>query len=273
MLWHYLTEYPRWMIDLHGPFGWWGPAYLVAGAAALWRSPDVVRLVLCVIVVTLGYLTVGTADLTSYFPVYHQPRYLLALMPLATILLVYAFGRLRAAGPAGHWVAAAVAVALIGNSIHYASLNAGKPYEAGTFAAGRKLFNAENRPWPADARLCASGETLVRLWPLAESSGHRPIEYISEPPTTPADWMRRYAGTYVLVSRRDRSPHRDALGVLTPESRAALSAFPKAATAAPGATRLGEIAAWLGLCGPRSDQERRLEVYHVAAVDPPALRP
>ena len=239
--------------------------------AALWKAPDVVRLVLCVVAVTFAYLTIGTTDLTSYFPIHHQPRYLLVLMPLATILVVHAFQRLRDGGRVRRWVAAALAVALVFNTIQHANVNAGKSYAAATFTAGRKLFDSgpPGAPaWLPEARLCASGETMFRLWPLIERSRQRSMEQITQPPATRSEWLLHYEGAYVVVSKRDRLPDRDALGVLNPHSRAALAAFPVVASAAAGQTRLREIGAWLGLCEYKPDRECRIDVYHVVVSSP-----
>ena len=122
-------------------------------------------------------------------------------------------------------------------------------------------------PWPAGARVCASAETALRLWPLVEHSGRASIESVLQPPANAAEWLRDYEGAYVLVSQRDRVPFYKALNILGAQSRGALASFPLTLTVCPDRTRLGAFGVWLGLYASDPAREYRIDVHHVAARD------
>ena len=267
------TQYVRWMMDPRYVFGWWGPVYLAAMAFALWRSNDRTRIVLCTIVCLGVYLSVGSSNLGSYVPLWHQPRYLIPLMPPAALLIGYAadwFLR-RQRLLAGATLIAGVCLTV--GSMYWANQAAGRWYAARDFSAGRILLSRSDPPPSWRDRVCASGHTAYRLSLLFEEADLGRVQAMGDPPRTAPDWMEDYGGCYLFVSGPDRRPpppgHR--MSLLTPEAVEALEGFEVVAQAAPPSSRGREVLSRLGLLAPKSDSSDRIEVIEIP--QPTAVSP
>lgn len=257
------TQYVRWMLDPRSVFHWWGPLYLAAIGFAVWRPNDRVRLVLCVVVCLGLYLSVGSSDLGHYTLLWHQPRYLLPLMPPVALLLGYAADRVlqRRRVPGG--LVAAGAACLCVMSLHWANQASGKWYAAREFSAGRALFEELDPPLEWRGRVCASGHTAYRLSLLFEQAGVGSVTRIGRPPQSAEEWTLRFGGAYLVVSSADRRP--PPLGqkmcLLDDRSIDTLAAFERLAWAAPPSSRAREVFAALRVVEPRRDENERVEVY------------
>lgn len=255
----YLAEYPRWLLDPSGHFGWWGPAACTLVAMSIFKANDDVRLLLCVLVVMLGYMTVGSINLLDYQPMFHQPRYLLVLLPLISLVIGATFGnRLRTRML--RFMLAALAFAIFIQAISHLDRRAGQPYAAGAFAAGRKIVDQIPPAEAGAMRWCASGQTAFRLQLLWEQRDWPAVSIVDPPPQDRESWLQRYRGAHVLVSDRDRRPDRAGVAALSPASLDALATFPRAMSAGPDISR---ITATLGWGDPREDDARRIDVFHI----------
>lgn len=259
------TEYARWLMDPGYAFRWWGPVYLAAVMFALVKSNDKTRLLLCVLLGVGSYLSVGSSDLGSYYPLWHQPRYLVPLMPIGALLIGYAVDWLWQGRRMVVWPTAVVAVGLVVGSLFWANQLAGRWYAAREFTAGRMLFSRFDPPPVWRNRICASGHTGYRLKLLFEEAELGEILRIEEPPQSATEWSRRFGGWYVVVSGPDR---RSAEGgsrriLLPPASVAALADFGIVASAAPPSTRAGEVFARLKLVPLQTDPADRIDVFKI----------
>jgi len=262
----YLTEYVRTMTDPRGTLGGWGPLYLAGIVYALFASADWTRLLLCCVLVIGGYLSCGTVDVFNYFPIYHQDRYLIPLLPVGALLAAHLVGDLLHRGRWVHRCTVAVLGVLIVTSLWAPNQSAGRAYHAPTYRAGQLLFGNELPSHLAYNPLIGSPEAVHRLDALAQQLLDRPIEVIHEPfPRTRIEWQHRYPGAYVLVTPRERrGDSRAPTGkLMSPESLAALSGFPKVASAAPPANRLNEVFSHLGLTTPAFNHRARIDVFRV----------
>ena len=278
-LYWYWTGIPRWLVNPESHFGWWGPVYVAGMILALLHRSAAAWLVLCCLTAQGLYQCVGTVDLTSYWPMWHQPRYLIPLFPLGAVLIGHAASRLWGPSPPGRAagrlvrarrvVLVAVAAFLVHQSIVLANRECRRWGASSTFFAARKLLRQPEPPWPSDARMCASSQTRMRLGlPVAEA-GLQPLEKVyPDGPETPQQWQRRYGGRYVWVSKADRQPtHHTYKGILNEASLVALGRLQRVARVTPPADRLNQILAWLKLTQPRYAEDAAVEVYYVP---PPA---
>ncbi|HUU84106.1 MAG TPA: glycosyltransferase family 39 protein [Phycisphaerae bacterium] len=258
------TQYARWLMDPNHVYGWCGPVYLAAVALAIWRGTDARRLLLCVILCLGVYLSVGSSDLRTYSPLWHQPRHLLLLVPAGALLVGWIVDGLLRARKTVARVAAVAAVCLVVASLHTANRDAGRWYAAREFTAGRRLFEHFDPP-PWRDRVCASGHTAYRLALLFEEADAGWVFSIGDPPASAPEWMQRYPGWYVVVSGADRRPPPPGqrMSLLTGESVAALTSFQRIASGAPPTSRAREVFSALGLVAAGYDESDRVEVFRV----------
>jgi hypothetical protein len=258
VLW-YLAEYPRWLLNPGGHFGWWGPIACALVILSIRKSTDDVRLLICILAVTLAYMTVGSINLLDYQPMFHQPRYLILLIPIAALVMGAKLGKWRAFRNRP-LLAAMAGLVVLGQTIVHLDHHAGRPYAAGTFIAGKKLIDrlppGSTKPLP----WCASGQTAFRLQLIWEQNDWPPITIIERPPSSRSEWLHLHHNAYVLVSDRDRRPDRPGVAALSKQSLDALATWPIVMSAAPDRSR---IAAALRLANRESVEELRIDVFQI----------
>lgn len=286
-LYWYWTGIPRWLINPDSHFGWWGPIY-VAGLvlAFVRRTPAAMLAAVCLIFQGL-YQCIGTVDLFSYWPMWHQPRYLVPLFPLGAVLIghvgAWLWGHrvcgadfLRSTGdyptavgrPGLLAARRIVLIALAAFFVHQSILLTNRACRnwgaASIFFSARDLLTQTDPPWLADARMTASGQTRMRMDILAREAGFGDVELIDPAPQSAEEWQRRFGGRYVWVSRADRIPlFKDYKGLLNQLSRVALSQFELVASTAPPTDRLNRVFATVGLADSRLDTDDTVDVYYV----------
>ena len=260
------TSYVRWLADpgtVLAPMGIVLLAGLVFGLVI--RKPFA-RLLLCVVCVTLVYLSVGTTGFGRYEPVCRQPRYIVAVLPGLALLATMMIWRIRAAGEWPRRLVAILAVPLIGLSLVRPNDLSGRWYHARTFAAGYRLIEERGDGFDEGDRLCAAGISWNRFHGLSRWLDCPEPERISATPTTEAEWVERYGGTFVITTRADRrGPARSkhATWTLQGRSLAGLSGFERVARVEPPRDRLSTI--WAKLRGHQvpTDPEYAVELWQV----------
>ena len=264
------TDYLRWLISPTGFYDGWGPVYLLGLIVAFRRSGDAVKLLVCCVVVMGLYLSVGSVDLRSYFPPWHQPRYLYMMFPFGALLIGDMFQR---AYQSRRWLragAVCAATVLVGLSLYWPNQYAGKWVQAPTFRAGRMLVENFLQPCPASARLVASRHTKRRIDMLFTGEREGQICEVLPPyPTSRQEWQEQFGGRYVFVSGIDRHPYSPSLaGVLNPAAQQALDKFELIASVAPPDNRVNYVLSLTGLVELRRDLENRIDLYHIPAHQP-----
>jgi len=266
----YTSDYLRWLADPTSAYGAWGLAYLAALAFALWHRTNHRRLLLCCALLGGFYLSAGTVDLRNYFPIYHQPRYLIPLLPVGALLVADMTVSLWRRGGWRRPAVASAAVLLCAGSLLWPDRTAGRMYHASTFHAARLLLENTEPVWTSSSRFVGSHAAAFRLTVLMDKPGRPPIEPLHDSPVTARQWQARYGDAYVWVTKQDREYPRAADGVyLGAPSYAALRTFPCVARQNPPANRMNQLKAWLGLEPRREDPWAAVEVYYV----PPAAGP
>jgi len=270
VLW-YVSDYLRWLLDPRADYGGWGLVYLAALILALRRPTDLRRLLLCCALVGLAYLSAGTVDLADYFPINHQPRYLIPLMPLLALLTADVVTTQWHAGGLRRTTIAAIAVVLCLGSLVWPDRLAGRMYRARTFHAARALIDRPDPPWTEDSRFIASKTASFRLSLLGGVDGVPSFDPIQSTPASPESWQARYAGCYVWVTKEDREQTSPLDGVyLGPAGCEALQTFPCVRREGPPISRLNQLRAALGSARPSHDSSAMVEVYHVPNPPEPA---
>lgn len=259
------TDYLRWMYDPLGTFGGWGILYLLAMVYASVRSTDWTRLLMCCALVMGTYISVGSIDLTRYYPIHHQPRYLITLLPIGALLTAHMVHTLWYQNPNLRPAVSTIAVILIAASLLQPNKSAGRTYFAPTLAAARLALADDALFGHDETRIVGSAQSVFRLAPLIRSSHRQPLTTTPEPhPTTAADWSRRHPGSYVLVTRADRSQKcQQEGGALSVESRRALDEFDRVRSVAPPRTRIESILSRFGIIKPTRDEPSRIDVYYI----------
>ena len=272
---YYGADYLRWMCDPRGTYGLWGPAYLLAIVYAGVRSTDWTRLLLCCALVMGGYISVGSIDLTRYYPIHHQPRYLITLLPIGALLMAHMVHTLWRQRPNLRPAVSVISGILIAASLLQPNKSAGRTYFASTLAAARLALADEAVFGDDETCIVGSAQTVFRLAPLFRSSHRPPLTTTPEPhPTTADEWSRRHPGSYVLVTRADRRQRRQQDGrALSPESRRALDTFGCVLSIAPSRTRIESILSRFGIIEPTRDEPSRIDVYHIPDQTTVAFRP
>lgn len=272
---YHSTEYVRMLATGRDLFGAWGPIYLAAACYALLRGTPWTRLLLCCLFVVGGYLSVGTSDLKNYFPLYHQARYLIPLVPPAVLLTVHMGMDVLSRRPRLRNAVVVPLAAVTAHSMWLPNGTAGNAYLAGTFRAAEQLFAETSAPADRSSGILASPQSEQRIRLPAAQAHARPPEIVTDPPpTTSHDWSARYGGRCVSVTALDRDKDRQRRGgVLSFESQAALHGFELAAAAAPPRNRVNAVLAWLGLVDPQFDARQRIDVYRIPPPEtaPPAV--
>jgi hypothetical protein len=238
------TEYIRWLADPRGEFGPMGPLMLVSFVISLVRRrTDATTLWLCLLVPGLLYLSLGSTDLTRYRPVIHQPRYLVPLLPALALLTVEILRAAWSRRPNTRRAMVALGLMVLGSLLVAPNGMSGRWYQARTLAAGQAIMDR----WTSDStapRLCAAGLTGSRFEILSRWLDYPPIEMIWTCPATPEDWVAKYGGACVLVSRSDtHGPSRDKhrLLSLNGQSYDALRTFCLVDREEPAASRLHSL--------------------------------
>lgn len=291
----YWTEYFRWLADPRSEFGPVGPL-LLAGliAALIWRRP-LTNLLLCCLIPALLYLSFGSSELSHYFPVCHQQRYLVPWLPGMALLAGFAVVRL--------WTATLdrprLRIALIGLGVAMAGLSlvapnrlSGRWYHAATFAAGRQLLADHTAEIRQSTGLYASGLTRNRFVGISCWLDCPEVKVIEPVPADAAEWVARYGGSLIITSRLDRqAPGKEkhapltlfgsAVERLSSENNEAIPE-PNAARLEPnGAPSTGQRAAGSGRPSERSGQpsegsgqpsEGSLQFQRIARCEPAADR-
>lgn len=272
---YYASDYLRWMCDPRGAYGGWGLLYLLAMVYAVVKSTDWTRLLLCCALVMGGYISVGSIDLTRYYPIHHQARYLITLLPIGALLTAHMVHTLWCQRPNLRPAVSAIAAILIAVSLLQPNKSAGRTYFAPTLAAARLALADEALFGDDETRIVGSAQSVFRLAPLIRSSHRRPLTTTPEPhPATAAEWSRRHPGSYVFVTRADRSERcqRDG-GALSAESRRALDTFDRVLSVAPSRTRIERILSRFGIIEPTRDEPSRIDVYFIPDRPRVASRP
>lgn len=267
----YATQYLRWLADVRSEFGTMGPIMLAGLVYGLLSHSSAAHLLVCVVMPGLIYVSLGSTELHSYRPVVHQPRYLMVVLPgfaLLAAMLVHALWK------GALWrrrLIFGTSLVLVAASVIAPNKLAGRWYHAQTFAAGYELIAEKTPRLPADARLLASGLSCNRFQGLPHWLDCPPVERIwPTPPRTRADWIDRYAGAYVIVTRADRlgpgRPKHDHLA-LSGEPMAALSTFELVARCEPPRDRLSTL--WARLRGQQvpTNPEQAVELWRVPLAD------
>ncbi len=264
----YATEYLRWLSDPSAAYGGWGLAYLFALLYAFRQGSDFHRLLLCCLLVSGVYLSIGTVDLTNFFPIYHQPRYLTPLLPLGALLVADAATALWRAGRVRRVLVSGVALVLCAGSLIWPDRAAGRMYHAAPFHAARVLLEDNPPAWVPQSRFVASETTQFRLGLLTGREGVPVLEPLRHVPLSAAEWQARHPNTYVLVLQQDRVfPDSDGVDYLGQPSYDELCRFELAGRQAPPQSRLSQLRAALGREILTHSPSHVVEVFYI----PPAI--
>jgi len=161
----YACDYVRWLADPRSDYGPPGPL-LLGGLVLLVCRPrgPAARLLLCLVLPGLLYLSVGSSSLTRFDPLQHQSRHLLPILPgmaLAAGLAVERFLGHRPSWNRG-LVVATTGFTLV--SLVAPNRLAGRWYYAGTFEAGRRLL-AEHAAGQGHSHDCSRRRSLsIASW-------------------------------------------------------------------------------------------------------------
>jgi hypothetical protein len=262
----YWTDYVRWLADGGSEYGLTGPVTLVAVVAALaWRR-SACNLLLCILLPTAIYLSVGSVEWKQYVPIFHQARYLLIVLPAMALLVGIALQQLQRAYPhSTRWMGLAmIGVCLL--SLDGPNRVASGWSNAKSFTAGYELLSDRADLNDPSARLVAASLTRNRFSCLPRWLDCPPIEVALPAPTTREEWVSRYGGAYVITTRFDRvgdglAKH-DRLTLQGP-SMAALSTFERVARREPACDRLSSL--WARITGRTAptDPELAVELWRV----------
>ena len=297
ILW-YVTDYVRLLADPRKAVGPWGVMFLAGVLVAFRDRHDLSKLALCCVLVIGGYLSVGTVDFASYFPIYHQSRYIITLLPLGAILAARLLDLIARHDPISRRFTLAVVGVSVMVSLEMPNATAGKAYYAATVAAATRLFNQAdlriNRPRPRISpsqlgtsppepgirlpdgpaeigTVLASADAVQRVDFVFRRKTHRPLTPITTPaPETPEQWIGSYGGSFVLVTPSDRRlknrqpDHR----VLSLKSIQALSGFPLITTGTADHDRLHALAAAAGITQPATNPHSRVDLYRIPTALP-----
>ena len=116
----------------------WGLVCLGGIVAALRRRTDLDCLLLCCALVGVLYLSLGTVDLTEYFPMNHQARYLIPLLPMLALLSARMVADVLGRSTRTQRVVLTIAAVVCAGSLLGPNKLAGRMYRARTFEAGRR---------------------------------------------------------------------------------------------------------------------------------------
>lgn len=258
----YLSDYLRWLIDPRGAYGPIGPLFLLAVAYAGLARTELTRMVLCLVFVLGGYLSAGTADLLHYVPIYHQPRYLIPLLPLMAMVAGYMIEREWRAGRLRRLAITAAAFVIIPMSLMAPDKVAGRWHHASDFHTARSVQAQMEGKWIPGARMAASSDTSMRLEFLLAQDGRSKLESIEESPVTTGDWQSHYAGCYVWVVQADRVSRGDGYYThLGEASYGALQMFTRVAIARPSMSRLAGCLSSVGLREPSYRSYGEVELF------------
>lgn len=262
------TQYLRWLADPRSPLGPMGIVLLAGLVHALVRQRSCFsKLMICVVMPPLIYLGAGSTDLQNYHPVVPAPRYLAPMLPGMALLaaaMVWEWwqrgGRIRPA-------LAVLGVALLIVSLSAPNRWAGRMHHAPTFRAGFDLVRGNLGRFEPGDRLLTAGLACNRFYHLPKWLDGPKVEMIwPEGPTTPDEWVERYAGAYVIATRTDRQgPQRTKHDHLTLRgaSYAALTRFERVDVREPDRDRLSAL--WARLTGsmPPTDPDHAVELWRV----------
>ena len=258
----YVTDYLRAMVDPRGEYGPMGPLFLLAVAYGAVARTELTRMVLCIVFVVGGYLSAGTADLLHYVPVYHQPRYLIPLLPLMAMVAAYMIQREWRAGRLRRLAIAAAACVIIPMSLIAPDKVAGRWHHASDFHTARSVQAQMEGQWIPGARMVAASDTSMRLEFLLAQDGRSKLESIDEAPVTTGDWQSKYAGCYVWVVQADRVSRGDGYYThLGEASYGALQMFTRVAAARPPMSRLASCLSSVGLREPSYRSYGEVELF------------
>ena len=171
---YYASDYLRWMFDPRGAYGGWGPVYLLAMVYACVRSTDWTRLLLCCGLVIGAYISVGSIDLTRYYPIHHQPRYLITLLPIGALLTAHMVQTLWCQRPKLRPAVSVIAVILIAASLLQPNKFAGRTYFAPTLAAAKLAMTDDALFGDGETNIVGSAQSVFRLAPLIRTSHRHP---------------------------------------------------------------------------------------------------
>lgn len=199
----YGAEYLRWLANPRFEYGPIGFLMLAGLAMAMIKRCTVYNLLLCLIVPSLIYLSVGSPNLRHYQPVFHQSRYLIPLLPGLALL---ATGMVWLVWQQGPWLRRMVLVG--GTCAALLSLTgpnqlAGRWYQSRTFIAGQEIFKKYLTTTDPDVRVIAACSTQGKFARMHQWLDCPKIEKIKPDLTSAEDWIKKYGGAYVLISRSD----------------------------------------------------------------------
>jgi len=245
---HYWTDYLRWMIQRHSfltPMGW---ALLAGMAYRLWKRTPITNLLICAVLPGLVYISMGSSELTDYYPLIHQPRHIVPFLPAMALVAASGISAMWHAGRRRRIILAPAGAAIILLSLVAPNQLAGRWYHAQTFAAGYQLAKQHFNDPTADIRLCASGMTRNRFVRLHNWLACPEVELIEDAPQTAEAWSERYGGSYVITTRFDSiGPYKKKHTHLTLVGKpmATLTTFDRIAHLEPPQDRLNSIRARL----------------------------
>jgi hypothetical protein len=206
--------------------------------------------------------------MTGYHPLFHQSRYLLPYLPVLALLAAWMVRRVgRDSGRLGPLVPAGLTI-LVVFSMTAPNRLSGRICHARDFSAGYELVRNHLSRLDNPPRVCAAGLSSRRFDMLPCWLDCPKIEVIDSAPTTTAEWLDRYAGAHVLVTRFDRvgtetRKHRHL--TLHGASMESLAQFERIARCEPPGDRLGCVLAWLRGRPVPGDADRAVELYRIPA--------
>ncbi|NLX14769.1 MAG: hypothetical protein GXY44_14120 [Phycisphaerales bacterium] len=157
------TDYLRWLLDPRGDYALMGPVLLAGIIHGFLARKDALRLLLCVIMPILLYLSFGSSEFGRYVPLAHQSRYLLPILPGMALLAADMVGRLWQRGPRTRRVTTVAAAIVLVTSLWAPNRLAGKWYYADVFQSGYRLL-ADHQADLRNQKLYAAQITWNRLF-------------------------------------------------------------------------------------------------------------
>jgi hypothetical protein len=217
----------------------------------------------------LIYISLGSTEIRDYFPVYHQPRYLILFLPGLALMAGWMIGQLWQWRATGRWAVVVMALLMLKPTLTGPDELAGRAYNARTFAGGYDLAERHLAPAGRADRLIASAISRDRFVNLHHWSDCPPVERIDTPaPRTQEQWIERYAGAYVLTTWKDRRGPYDpaqASSTLHGAPMESLSRFEHVARYEPARSRLQLIRAHLLGRPVPTEPARAVDLWRVPA--------
>jgi hypothetical protein len=230
------------------------------------KRTTITNFLICVFVPGFLYISMGSSELTHYYPLIHQPRHIIPFLPAMALLAASAGIVWWSGGRTKRVLLSIGAIGVVVMSLTAPNRLAGRWYHAQTFSAGVQLA-AEHLDRNNDCkRLCAADLTEHRVKYLYAWFDCPKVEVIRNHPVTTDEWIERYAGSYVITSRFDSigpyKPHQAHMS-LTGKSMESLKTFERVARYEPAKDRLQTIVARLTGRPIPTEPELAVELWHI----------